>query len=40
MEYTIELKPEQVKKLEELTGVNIQCSTDVEYAIGIILREI
>jgi hypothetical protein len=40
VEYSIELTPEQIRKLEELTGTTIICSVDVEYAIGIILAEL
>lgn len=40
MEYTIELTEEQVKQLEDLTGVEIQGDTDAEHAIGILLAEL
>jgi hypothetical protein len=39
-EYTIELTEEQIEKLAELTGRDIESSEEVEWAIGVILGEL
>jgi hypothetical protein len=40
VEYTIELTQEEIEKLEELTGIEIQNETDAEHAISIVLAEL